>query len=297
MRTACITRGRRRTGVPSLKNGQWQLFMWQNAGSGHIIIQTADPPGPASRKQMQKLMSELTRLYLPAGTLSPQVLAQRMLGQTSVAVNLTTGDGLTRAMLIAFHKTDDREQEQHWTRLCAVANGLQDQLGFPAPAVSISGADGYALWLSLEAPIPAARAQKFLELLRNAYFPDMDFRADAVSAPVELPPCLHLGSGRWAAFIHPGMGAAFADESGLEMAPPCAGQAAFLAGLHSISEAQFLHAMNMLEHAAAPPGSVPAPGRTVAADGLLLADATLEDIVRWLHSKNIEPTLRHLIPQ
>ena len=248
---------------------------------------------------MQKLISELTRLYLPAGTLSPEVLAQRVLGQTSLAINLTTGDGLTRAMVIAFHKMGAGEEAQHWTRLCSVANALQTQLGFPAPAVSISGADGYGLWLSLEAPVPAAQAQEFLELLRKAYFPDMDLRPDAGSAPVELPPCLHQGSGKWAAFIHPGMGASFADESGLEMAPPFAGQAAFLAGLQSISEAQFLHALNMLQqsHGAAPMVSVPAPERTVAPDGLLLRDATLEDIVRFLHAKNIEPTFRHLIPK
>jgi hypothetical protein len=248
---------------------------------------------------MQKLISELTRLYLPAGTLSPEVLAQHMLGQTTLAINLTTDNGLTRAMVIAFHKKGDSEEAQHWSRLCAVANALQAQLGFPAPAVSISGANGYALWLSLEAPAPAAQAQKFLELLRQAYFPDMDLRPDAVSAPVELPPCLNQSTGKWAAFIHPGMGASFADESGLEMAPPFAGQAAFLEGLQSISEAQFLYAMNMLQqsHGAAPMVSVPAPERTVAADGLLLRDATLEDIVRFLHSKNIEPTFRHLIPQ
>ena len=246
---------------------------------------------------MQKLISELTRLYLPAGTLSPEVLAQRLLGQTSVAINLTTDDGLTRAMVIAFHKTGDREEAQHWTLLCSVANALQAQLGLPAPAVSISGADGYGLWLSLETPVAAAQAQEFLELLHKEYFPDMDLRADAVSAPVELPPCLHQSSGKWAAFIHPGMGASFADESGLEMAPPFAGQAAFLAGLHSISSAQFLHALDTLGHGAAPIVSVPASGRPVAPGGLLLKDATLEDIVRLLHSKNIEPTFRHLIPE
>ena len=248
---------------------------------------------------MQKLISELTRLYLPAGTLTPEVLAQHILGQTTVAINLTTDDGLTRAMVIAFDKTDDGEEAQHWSRLCAVANALQTQFGFPAPAVSVSGANGYGLWLSLAAPVPKAQAQKFLELLRKATFPDMDLRPDAVSAPVELPPCLHQSSGRWAAFIHPGMGASFADESGLEMAPPFAGQAAFLEGLHGISEVQFLHALKMLQqsHGAATMVSVPASERTVAPDGLLLKDATLEDIVRLLHSKHIEPTFRHLIPE
>jgi hypothetical protein len=248
---------------------------------------------------MQKLISELTRLYLPPNTLSPEVLTQHMLGQTTLAIDLTTDSGLTRAMVIAFHKMGDSEDAQHWSRLCAVANALQAELGFPAPAVSISGANGYGLWLSLEAPVPVAQAQKFLELLRQAYFPDTELGADAVSALVELPPCLNQSTGKWAAFINPGMGASFADESGLEMAPPLAGQAAFLEGLQSISEAQFQHALNMLEqsHGAAPTVSVPSLARTVAVEGLLLKDATLEDIVRFLHSKNIEPTFRHLIPQ
>ena len=248
---------------------------------------------------MQKLISELTRLYLPAGTSSPEVLAQHLLGQTTLAINLTTDDGLTRAMVIAFNKMGASGEAQHWSRLCAVANALQANLGFPAPAVSVSGANGYGLWLSLEAPVPKAQAQKFLELLRKAYFPDMDLGPDTVSTPVELPPCLHQNTGKWAAFIHPGMGASFADESGLEMAPPFAGQAAFLEGLQSISETQFLHALNTLQqsHGAAPTVSVPAPERAVAPDGLLLRDATLEDIVRLLHSKNIEPTFRHLIPE
>lgn len=248
---------------------------------------------------MQKLISELTRLYLPAGTLSPEVLAQHMRGQTTIAIKLTTDDGLTRAMVIPFHKMGDSEEAQHWSRLCTVANALQTQLGFPAPAVSVSGANGYGLWLSLAAPVPAAQAQKFLELLHKAYFPDMDLLPDAVRAPVELPPCLHQSTGKWAAFIHPGMGASFADEAGLEMPPPFAGQAAFLEGLHSISEAQFLRALNMLQqsHGAAPMVSGPASERTVDLDDLLLRDATLEDIVRFLHSKNIEPTFRHLIPE
>lgn len=248
---------------------------------------------------MQKLISELTRLYLPPGGLSAEALAQHLLGETTLAIDLTTADGLTRAMLIAFDKTVDGEDAQHWSRLCAVANALQAELGLPAPAVSVSGANGYGLWLSLETPVPAAQAQQFLALLRKAYFPEVDLRPDTVSAPVELPPCLHQATGKWAAFIHPGMGASFADESGLEMAPPFAGQAGFLEGLQSIGAAQFLRAIETLQqsHGAASTASVPASQRPVATEGLLLKDATLEDIVRFLHSKNIEPTFRHLIPR
>lgn len=244
---------------------------------------------------MQKLISELTRLYLPPGALSPAVLEQNLLGQTTLPLSLATDDGLTRALVIPFHKLADGEETQHWRLLCDVANALQVQLGFPAPAVSISGADGYGLWLSLAAPVPTALAQQFLERLRVAYFPGMALRPDAAFAAVELPPCLHQGSGKWAAFIHPGLGASFAGEAGLEMAPPFAGQSALLEGLRSISPAQFQEAMTNLQQAPDGAPAVAAPACIPAPAGLLLKDATLEDIVRHLHANNIEPTFRHLI--
>ncbi len=264
--------------------------MWQNAGL-------------TLGKQMQKLISELNRLYLPAGALSAELLALRVQGQGGRAVGLATDDGRTRAIVIPFDKVVDGAEAQHWSRLCEVAHALQAQLGLPAPAVSISGANGYALWLSLAAPAPLGQVQEFLELLHRAYFADMPLRSDAAAAPVELPPCLHPGTGRWAAFIHPGLGASFADESGLEMAPPFAAQCAFLEGLHSIAAAQFSAAMETLRRAGdGAPGVEPAPAepapaqRAVAPEGLLLRDATLEDIVRFLHAKNIEPTFRHRLP-
>lgn len=247
---------------------------------------------------MQKIIEEYARLYIPLGTLSPDVLKQHLLGQTHQAISLVDGNGLTRALVIPFRKMADGDEAQHWGLLCGVANALQTQLGLPAPAVSISGVDGYCLWISLETPTPSALVQQFLDLLRRAHFPHMGLDPDVVTAPVELPPCLNQASGKWAAFIHPDLGASFADETGLDMAPPLAGQAALLSGLQSVSQAQFMRAMELLgpSQAAAPLVGEPAPERVLPAEGLLLKDATLEDIVRHLHSKNIEPTFRHLIP-
>lgn len=242
---------------------------------------------------MQKLISELTRLYLAAGALSAAMLEQHLLGKTSPGATLATGDGQTRAIVIAFPKIAAGDPEQHWHLLCTVANALQAELGLPAPAVSISGTDGYRLWLSLETPAPVATARQFVELLRKAYFPDMHPGMDEATALADLPPCLNQYSGKWAAFIHPGLGASFADESGLEMPPPFAGQAALLEGLHSISNAQFTHAMATLQQT---PAEAPAVSeRAPVSAGLLLKDATLEDIVRHLHAQHIEPTFRHLI--
>jgi hypothetical protein len=115
-----------------------------------------------------------------------------------------------------------------------------------------------------------------------------------------VPPCLHQSTGKWAAFINPGLGASFAEESGLEMPPPHAGQAALLDGLHSISDEQFRHALSLLQQApvaeqSAPPPSPSSAPASAPADGLLLKDATLEDIIQFLHARNIEPSFRHLI--
>ena len=244
---------------------------------------------------MQKLISELTRLYLPAGAHLPAVWDQHLAGATTLPVRLVTADGFTRAIPIAFDKAPDSAETAHWTLLCEVANALQADLGLPAPAVSISGSHGFVLWLSLEVAAPAAQVRAFLALLGKAYFPGMPLDLASIDA-AELPPCLNRRTGKWAAFINPGLGASFSEECGLEMAPPLAGQAALLDGVRSIGAQQFLHAMNLLQpsepaEAIAPP----VPQRGPAAPGLLLRDATLEDIVDLLHARNIEPTFRHLI--
>ncbi len=221
---------------------------------------------------MQKLNVELNRLYL-AGA-----------------------DGGTRSISLAFKKLPGDGEEAHWERLCSLANALQSDLGLPAPAVSISGAGAYGLWLSLEKPIPLAQAQEFAKLLHGAYCAEQA-GAEAIGA-FELPPQMNKASGKWSAFIHPGMGASFAGDEGLEVQPPEAGQVALLEGLESIGVAQFAQALEQLRRAAG--GSVtqataPAPNMVRAApEGLLLKDATLEDIVNFLHSRNIEPTFRFL---
>ena len=104
----------------------------------------------------------------------------------------------------------------------------------------------------------------------------------------------------WAAFINPGMGASFADDLGLDMQPPVGAQTAFLEGLRSITAKELEHALEVLGNrpgadaggmattapAAAKAGATPA--------GLLLKDASIEDIVRHLQERNIEPTFRFL---
>ncbi|STQ92303.1 Uncharacterised protein [Janthinobacterium lividum] len=181
---------------------------------------------------MHKLISELTRLYLfeeqqqyidaegGAQPLTPAVLARHLSGEQTVAVQLVSGSGLTRALVLEFGGKGGGEA--HWSALCTIANAVQHELDLPAPAVSISGT-AFQLWLSLATPVPVAQARQFVQLLRSTFLPaSTDILATAPPADVEqaaLPPCLQP-SGKWAAFIHPSMGAAFVDEPGLDMPPP-----------------------------------------------------------------------------
>ncbi len=264
---------------------------------------------------MHKLISELTRLYLleeqqylePEGgaqPLMPAVLARHLSGEQTVAVRLVSERGLARALVLEFGGKGGGEA--HWSALCTIANAVQHELDLPAPAVSISGT-AFQLWLSLATPVPIAKARQFVQLLRSIFLPaSTDILAVAPPDYVTqaaLPPCLQP-SGKWAAFIHPSMGAAFVDEPGLDMPPPPAAQLGFLESLRSINPGQFAQALAKLqghaglaESAAPVPVAAPLPAVTSATGpGLLLQDATLEDIVRWLHARHIEPTFRHRLP-
>ncbi len=244
---------------------------------------------------MEKLIAQFLRLYLMPGLASSDQLAQHFQGANALAIPLASSDDLTRAIVVDFARPRKGAPDQHWTDLCAVANRLQEAYGFPAPAVSITGASSFRLWLSLAEPVPLGDARRFLSMLRDAHFPELDLQA---VTSVELPPCLNGTTGKWAAFIHPGMGASFAEEAGLDVPPPVAAQLAFLEGLESIGKAQFLDALVSMKQPDVPQAAAAASEPASAAQtGLLLEDATLEDIVRRLHAMNIEPTFRHLLPR
>ena len=244
---------------------------------------------------MHELIAQLIRLYFPLNAAPPDGLEQHLDGRATRVFDLAQG-GAVRAIVLPFDGRAHGGGTAAWERLCEVANVLQGALRLPAPAVSIDGATGYRLWLSFGQPVAGATAQRFVDLLRAAYCPDVALPAGGVLAPVELPPCRNATSGKWAAFVHPGMGGSFADEPALDMTPPPAAQAAFLHSLESIDAAQLQYAMDLLQRSPEPPAAEPARTTSGPAPGLLLQDATLEDIVRHLHANNLEPTFRPILP-
>jgi hypothetical protein len=270
------------------------------------VTTSATPPGAINYNAatMEKLIAELRRLYLPDSQHpATSALEDHLRAETTLAIDLATATGATRTLLLDFPREAD---DRHWQRLCDVANALQQELKLPAPAVSVNGGERYSLWLSFATPVPLARLRQFHAMLHQAYFAELDVKpGDTV---VEVPPCLHRATGLWAAFINPAMGASLAEDLGLDMPPPVSAQAAFLHGLDSITDEQFAQAFGLLQGAstgAAPavqspaPSSVQPPARAPAMaapdNGVLLQDATLEDIVAELHRRHIEPTLRHLL--
>ena len=108
---------------------------------------------------MNRLQSEVNRLY---GTQRPG--SQDSDPQES---SLIDASGQVRAMVLELARPAD------WTMLSRVWQGVQVDLELPAPAIAVSGTDGYQLWFSLLEPVPAPQAMEFLESLRRRYLSDV----------------------------------------------------------------------------------------------------------------------------
>ena len=216
-------------------------------------------------EQLQRLycLPDQTGLVLPPGVaadgaprlLSAVDLERGPAGDASVALKLTAPDNQARTLVIEFSRS------AHWPQAAALYQGLTEELELPAPAMAVGGPAGYQLWLSLAEPLPLATLGAFLAALVRKYLADVPAAAlrlypdDANDCP-RLPPAA-LDNGGWSAFIDPTMGAMFADETWLPMAPNADKQADMLAALGSIKTADFHRALAQLqaEQAAAAPAS------------------------------------------
>lgn len=192
---------------------------------------------------MNKLITQLQRLYFlpdqPGLCQSPEDDGSKQPFQP------VSADGTVRTLSIRFARPGD------WEALSRLYQALQEELDLPAPAVSVSGDQGFRLWLSLAQPVPVGLARHFLAELRRRYLADLppaslELVPGAESATINLVPALNAATGKWSAFIDPSLGSMFSDESGLEMAPNMDRQADLLAGLKSIDAAAFRHGLALL---------------------------------------------------
>lgn len=230
---------------------------------------------------MNKLITALQRLYFlpgqqwcsqksaaggePAsdaeGVLTPLIVANGLAGETDVLLNVVSPEGAVRTMVMNFDRAADWEQVGH------LYQAVQDELDLPAPAVSVSGHQGYGVWFSLAEPVPVAQAQVFLNALRLKYLadlpatklhlrPEIEPPAAAVQSLMKLTPTRHKATGKWSAYIDPSLVGMFVDGPWLEMAPNMDRQADILAGLKSIAAGDFQRALSLLQ---APPEPDVAP--------------------------------------
>lgn len=192
---------------------------------------------------MSKLQTELHRLYLP------KEAAEHQARTTESA--LIDQDGMVRAMVMELARPAD------WEALDIVWRGVQSDLELPAPAIAVSGTDGFQLWFSLAEPVEVGQAQAFLEGLRSRYWADIankrlrllpaaDPEQPGQFRHADLVPGPRPGSGYWSAFVTPDLAPMFADTPWMDIAPGDDGQAAVLRRLVSISPTVFAAALKQL---------------------------------------------------
>ena len=212
-----------------------------------------------------RLRYELDRLYLPR----PQDRVEADMPSAA----LIDAEGRVRAMVM------ELTRPATWEVFSRVWQGVQVELGLPAPAIAVSGIDGLQLWFSLAEPIAVAQAHVFLEGLRRRYLPDIESSRvrlmPAASASTlqqdrhaALVPALQTGSGNWSAFLAPDLVPIFAESPWLDIAPNEEGQATLLRSIGVTTLPAFESACARLEPSRQPQiltiASVASAGKPIA---------------------------------
>jgi hypothetical protein len=137
---------------------------------------------------MNRLPLELNRLY-GLGPIPMDGAAAQVVGGT--------GDGLRAAVLAVVLPAG-------WEQLSSVWRGVQSDLGLPAPAIAVSGADALQLWFSFASPTSSSAAARFLQGLRARYLAGVgssQVRVYAEAAGLPMAPCVEITPQRWSAFV------------------------------------------------------------------------------------------------
>jgi hypothetical protein len=214
---------------------------------------------------MPTLPAALQRLYLPHGAAPP--------APGDAVASLIDADGLVRALVLELARPAD------WPLVSSVWRGVQTDLGWPAPAIAVSGIDGYQLWISLQQPVTVAQAQGLLAGLCARYLgevaPQRLRLLPSAAQPLSLAalPPTEVRSGQWSAFVAPDLAPVFADEPWIDLPPNPEGQAELLSRLKSIEPDAWAQGLAHLQPASVPvpvpvPGSLP----TGAQDSALAAE-------------------------
>lgn len=245
---------------------------------------------------MTRLQSELQRLFLPPGS-APDAVPDLS--------GLPDADAPVRLLLLELARPAD------WTLLSRLWQGVQVDLGLPAPAIAVSGSDGFQLWFSLAQAVPRSQALDFLAALRRRYWPEVAERRlrqwpvpaqQGVAAAEPAWPGRQVQPDQWSAFVSPDLAPVFAETPWLDIEPVEEGQAQLLRGLSPIAPAAWAAALSELTAAAAqhsPAAAIPvAPAPAPAAVVAVTAAAAGADADADAPGRRTEgPPLRHRDPR
>lgn len=225
---------------------------------------------------MNRLHAQWQRLFLAPG-LQPED------GQTPP---LTDAQGRTRALLLELARPAD------WRALAGVWQAVQQELGLPAPAIAISGREGYQLWFPLAEPVEALQGLDFLRALCRRYLPDtpaprLHLQAGTAcdggraepGRPIDLPPRAQAEPERWSAFVSPDLAPVFTDSPWLDMAPGPDAQADVLASVLPVPRDALEEALSRLCPA---PAAAPLPAAESSGESPRPAAAPREAAIAFL---------------
>lgn len=195
---------------------------------------------------------------------------------------LQDAQGRTRALMIELSRPAD------WPALATIWQGVQQDLDLPAPAIAVSGLDGFQLWFSLAEPVDPASGLDLLRALCQRYLPEVrPERLHLQAGPqaqtgtrhetpaLPLPPQAQTVPDQWSAFVSQDLTPVFADTPWLDIPPGIDAQADVLAGITCISADAWQLAMAQL----APPSA----GMADAALAGLPSDTATREVVHSAH--------------
>jgi hypothetical protein len=203
---------------------------------------------------VNRLQAEWQRLYAPHTTNAANAAnAGSADGSTPTLID---PQGQVRAMVLQLARPAE------WAAVSAVWQGVQADLAWPAPAIAVSGTDGYQLWFSLAEPWPAAQALALLQALCQRYLggiaperitlmPRVDQATPAQAVHAAAVPAQQGELEQWSSFVAPDLAPMFAQTPWLDIPPGIDGQAELLARLHSIQAQDARAALAQLQAASA----------------------------------------------
>lgn len=185
-----------------------------------------------------------------------------------------------------------------WDALATVWQDVQDNWGWPAPAIAVNGRDGFQLWFGLAQAVSADEARACVQLLVTRHLTGLPghcvgaWSACETGAVPALPPAL-IQADQWSAFLTPGLAAVFADSPWLDIAPSDDGQADLLAALRPITPAEWARARDAWQRNG--PGNAntpPAAPTSAHADGAPANPSPRQFLLQVMHDDAAPLALR-----